>query len=183
MEQLGYQWTDFHEISFLSTFFRKTIQKIQVSLNSDKNNGNFMWRPICIYDNISLSSSYNEKCFRRELYRQPKTHILWSITFYIKNRAVYEITRKIYGRSRQAIADNIAHAHCLLHTQGYKHTLRICNTYCFSTATVVARTHLNVNLCAHCLFCFAATACSFWGSILPPDCFVSRGSISPMSIS
>ena len=27
--------------------------------------------------------------------------------------------------------------------KGYKHTLRICNTYCFSTATVVARTRLN----------------------------------------
>ena len=26
----------------------------------------------------------------------------------------------------------------------YRHTLRICNTYCFSTATVVTRTRLNV---------------------------------------
>ena len=33
-----------------------------------------------------------------------------------------------------------AHAHCMLDTEGYKHALRICNTYCFSTATVVART-------------------------------------------
>jgi len=27
---------------------------------------------------------------------------------------------------------------------GYKYTLRMCNTYCFSTATMVARTRLNV---------------------------------------
>ena len=32
-----------------------------------------------------------------------------------------------------------------------KHTLRICNTHCFSTATMVARTHLTVTLHIHCL--------------------------------
>jgi len=31
-------------------------------------------------------------------------------------------------------------------TKATNHTLRICNTYCFSTATVVTRTHLNVKL-------------------------------------
>jgi len=40
MEQLGSQWTDFHEISYLK-IFRKTVQKIQVSLKSDKNKGYF----------------------------------------------------------------------------------------------------------------------------------------------
>jgi len=39
---------------------------------------------------------------------------------------------------------NTAHAHCMLDTKGYKHTLRICNTYCFSTATVIALTRLKV---------------------------------------
>jgi len=41
----------------------------------------------------------------------------------------------------------------ILDTQAYKHTLRICNTYCFSTATMVARTRLNVGLHVHCLSC------------------------------
>jgi hypothetical protein len=45
---------------------------------------------------------------------------------------------------RQATDDNMAHALCMLDTRGYKHTLRICNTYCFSTVTVVTRTRLNV---------------------------------------
>jgi hypothetical protein len=35
--------------------------------------------------------------------------------------------------------DNMAHAHCMLNTQGYKQTLRICNTYCFPTATMVVQ--------------------------------------------
>ena len=37
MEQLGSYWTDFHEIWYLS-IFRKTAEKIKVSLKSDKNN-------------------------------------------------------------------------------------------------------------------------------------------------
>ena len=43
--------------------FRKSVQKIQVSLKSYKNNGYFTLRPTHIFYNISLSSSYNAKCF------------------------------------------------------------------------------------------------------------------------
>jgi hypothetical protein len=38
MEKLGFHWTDFPEIWYLS-IFRKTVEKIQVALKSDKNNG------------------------------------------------------------------------------------------------------------------------------------------------
>jgi hypothetical protein len=34
----------------------------------------------------------------------------------------------------------------LHHTHIHTHTLRICNTYCFSPATMLARTRLNVML-------------------------------------
>jgi len=34
-----------------------------------------------------------------------------------------------------------------------RYTLRICNTYCFSTVTMVARTHTNVTLYLHCPSC------------------------------
>ena len=40
MEQLGSQWTESHKISYLS-IFRKSVEKIQVSLKSDKNNRHF----------------------------------------------------------------------------------------------------------------------------------------------
>jgi hypothetical protein len=56
MEQFGFHWTDFHEISYLR-IFRKYAEKIQVPLKSDNNNGYFTWRPMYIYDNISLNSS------------------------------------------------------------------------------------------------------------------------------
>ena len=40
MEHLGAHWENFHEILYLSTF-RKSVQRIQVSLKSNKNNGYF----------------------------------------------------------------------------------------------------------------------------------------------
>jgi hypothetical protein len=44
----------------------------------------------------------------------------------------------------QTTDDNMAHAHFMLETQGYKHTQRLCDIYCFSTATVVALTRFVV---------------------------------------
>ena len=59
-----------------------------------------------------------------------------------------------YSRAGQATVDtNTAHSHCMLDTQGYEHTLTICNTYCFSTFTVVTGTHLNVTFYVYCLSC------------------------------
>jgi len=50
---------------------------------------------------------------------------------------------KKYCTAGQATDDNMAHAHCMLDTYGYKHTLNLCNAYCFSTATVVAGRRLH----------------------------------------
>jgi len=44
---------------------------------------------------------------------------------------------------------NTTHAHFTLDNQGYRHTLRIRNTYCFSTPTVVTRTRLILRLYVH----------------------------------
>ena len=44
-----------------------------------------------------------------------------------------------YYRARQATDDNMAHVHCILDTQGYNYSVCVCNSYCFSTATVVAQ--------------------------------------------
>jgi len=55
-EQLGFYWRDFHDNLYLS-IFRKTGEKIQILLKSDKKNGYFKWRPLDIFDQISLSSS------------------------------------------------------------------------------------------------------------------------------
>ena len=56
----------------------------------------------------------------------------------------------------------MAQAHCMVDTLGYKHTLRICNIYCLSTAMMVAGKRLSVTLyvgvhCQSCLSCFTDT--------------------------
>jgi len=58
-----------------------------------------------------------------------------------------------YVRAGQVTDENTAHAHCMLDAYGYRHTLRRCNTYCFSNATVVARMCLSVTLYVHYLVC------------------------------
>ena len=51
IEQFGSHWTHFNEIWYLR-IFRKSVEKIQVWLKSDKNNGYFTWRPKYSDDNI-----------------------------------------------------------------------------------------------------------------------------------
>jgi hypothetical protein len=66
VEQLSSRWTDFREIWYLNIFW-KSVKKIQVSLKMDKNSRYFTWRPIYIFDHMSLNSSQNEKCIRQNL--------------------------------------------------------------------------------------------------------------------
>jgi hypothetical protein len=69
-----------------------------------------------------------------------------------------------YGWAGQPTADNMAHAHFTLGTLGYKNTLSVCNTYCCSTATKVARTRLNVTLHLHGVSRWEIVTCG-WSSI------------------
>jgi hypothetical protein len=48
MEQLASHWKDLHEIYYLG-ICRKSVQKIQVFLKYDKNNGYFTWIPTQIF--------------------------------------------------------------------------------------------------------------------------------------
>jgi len=64
-------------------FFWKSVDTIRVSLQTGKNYGYFTGRPLYILDHISLSSSYNEKCFRWN-FRENQNANLCSITFFSK---------------------------------------------------------------------------------------------------
>jgi len=58
MEQFGTNWTDFYEIWYLRIFRKKkTVEKIEVTLKSVKNNGYCTARPVYIFYHILLSSS------------------------------------------------------------------------------------------------------------------------------
>jgi hypothetical protein len=47
--------------------FWKSVDKIQMSLKSDKNNEYFTRRPMYIFDHISLSSSKNENYLKKNV--------------------------------------------------------------------------------------------------------------------
>ena len=65
MEHLGYHVKEFHEIVYL-IIFRKSVEKIQFSLKSDKNKGYAVWRPINIFDHI-FSVIYRMRTFSEKI--------------------------------------------------------------------------------------------------------------------
>ena len=90
MEQLGSHWRHFHGTSYMS-FFRKSVYTIQVSLKSDKNNKCFTWRHFDVYECVSVNSSQNDKCFKRNLHRKSEHIFYVPPLFFFENRAVNEI--------------------------------------------------------------------------------------------
>jgi hypothetical protein len=55
MEQLESHWTYFVKVD-VWVFFEKYTQEIQVSFQCDENNVYSTWKPVYIYDSISLNS-------------------------------------------------------------------------------------------------------------------------------
>jgi hypothetical protein len=142
MEQLVSHWIEFYEISYFG-IFRKSVEKIQDSLKYDKNNGQFTWRPEYTYDNIALSSSYNEKYFWQLCRENQNTHFIFK-TFSRKSRRLWDNTEKYYT-ARQVTDNNIIrpmHIACWIIKA--TDTLTICNAYRFSTARIVTQTRLSV---------------------------------------
>jgi len=70
--------------------------------------------------------------------------------FFRKSCHLWDNVEK-YCRAGQATDENMPHANCILDAQGYKYTVRICNTYCLPNKTMVAWTCLIVTLYVHCL--------------------------------
>jgi len=84
-----------------------------------------------------------------------KTHILCSVTFLRKSYRLWDNVEK-YSRVGQATDSSMilcVRFACWITKPTHTRTHRICNIYCFSTATMVARTRLNVTLYVHCLCC------------------------------
>jgi hypothetical protein len=129
----GFSW------NLILKIFRKSVEKIQVSLKSDKNSGYFTWRTTYFYDRnwpILLTMRNVSHKFVDNI----KTHIFGSITFSRKSCRLWDNVEK-YGRARQDTDDNIKQRMrfaCFIIKA--TDTLTICNNYSFSTATVVTRT-------------------------------------------
>ena len=101
MEQLGFQGTDFNKILYLSTFW-KHVEKIQVSMKSDQNNGYFTWS-VWAY----LAQFFLEwQMFQREVVEKTKTYILCSITPFFQKSCHLWDNVEICWRAGQATDDN-----------------------------------------------------------------------------
>jgi len=128
----GFSWNLMFEY-----FFWKSVENIKVRLKSDKNNEYFTCRPIHIYDNISLNSSFNEKCCR-QFCREIKTHVLCSISFFFfqKSFCLWDTGEKCCKAGQVTDDTKIRHMCIACWITWGTDTLRICNTYCFYTATL-----------------------------------------------
>jgi len=81
MEQLGSDWKDFDEILYFS-IFRKSVEKIQVSLNSDKNNGTLQ-ADLCMLLIVSRSVLFRMRNVLDKSYRENEnTHFIYRNFFF-----------------------------------------------------------------------------------------------------
>jgi hypothetical protein len=128
--------------------FQKLVMKIQVKWKPDKMAGT-SYEDGCT---IKISSRWiilGMKIFRKKCCREyQNTNYISNALFSLENRALmrYEIREK-HGRARQATDGNIIWRMRIAYwVTEATDTLRICNTYCFSMSSTVARTCLNVTL-------------------------------------
>jgi hypothetical protein len=94
------------------------------------------------------------------------THFTFSNFFFFRKLCRLWDNEQRYGKARQPTDDNILRRMCMrcwITKATDKH--RICNTDCFSTATIVTRTCLNVTLYAHCLSCLTNRRPNKWERI------------------
>jgi hypothetical protein len=117
MVQLGYNCTVFYEFWNWS-IIRKSVQEIQVRLQSEKNNAYFTWRPMYIYVTFCLILLR----MRHKLYRKSK-HIFCSKSFLMKVVPFVRLCEK----ARKNLTDHrrqykTRHAHCMLSKKSYTNT-------------------------------------------------------------
>jgi hypothetical protein len=101
---------------------------------------------------LYISQISSEKNISDKVIEKMKTHSMIKNVFR-KWRLSWENVRK-YCTGGQTADDNMAQAHWMLDTEGYRHTLRICNTYCFYMATADARKRFNVTFINNLAFLF-----------------------------
>jgi hypothetical protein len=150
MEQLDSHWKDFHE-NWKLVIFRNSVEKIQVSLKSDKNN--FTLTNIYIFIisrsiRVRMRNVWHKSCRGNQ-----NTHFMFNI-FFFENPAFYEIMWKIIVQPdrpqttiwRMSIAFWIP-------TTTNTHSKYV--THCFSMTTMDAWTRLNVTFHVHFLPCLS----------------------------
>jgi hypothetical protein len=93
--------------------------------------------------------------FQTKIVEKIKTHILCSVTFFRYSWHLWDNVKNIYivegGKPQMKIRRT--RTVWWISKAKYIHTLRLCNTHCFSTITMFARTCFSVTLHVHWLSC------------------------------
>ena len=109
----------------VGVIFENMFEKRQVSLISDKNNGYFTEDQctfLIIFRSFLLRPRYvSDKCCREN----HNTHFVVSNSPTPRKSSRLRYNVETYFTNGQATDDNMAHAHCVLDTKGYKYILRI----------------------------------------------------------
>jgi len=110
--------------------------------------------------------------FQTSILEKFNTHV-----FFSENRVPFmsQCGKNRSSRTGHRRQYNAAHALCIRSNQGCRHTLRICNIYCFFTATMVTRTRLNVTLYVNCMSLYCSN-CQSCGKIRVFLCSMDRAS-------
>ena len=123
VEQLCSHWTNFRKTWHLS-ISRKSVEKAEVLLKSNKNN---------VKTHVHYWSHFAQfflewEMFQAKVVEKIDTHFMFNnIFFFGKSCRLWRTVQK-YRRVGQS-ADDMAHAHCMLDTHGYKHAVKIRNFF------------------------------------------------------
>ena len=135
MEQLSTHWMDFLEV--WPFFFFKLLRKLKFHEYIAGITGTLLddQHPFLIISCTFLPKMRNvsdNNCRENQ-----NTHFVFNNLFFWNLCRLQDNVEKYCG-GKQAPYDNRVHDHYILDTQSYEHTLRICNIYCYSSATVFA---------------------------------------------
>jgi hypothetical protein len=110
----------------------------------------FTCRPMYMYDNIPLSFLILRNisdCCRQN---QNTNSLVFSNFLSEKVVPFVRHCRKVLCSRTGQRWHNAAHSLCMLGNKGYKHTIKMCNTYCFPTANIVRQTRNNITVYLQC---------------------------------
>jgi hypothetical protein len=157
MEHLGSLWTNLNAMCYLRIFL-KSVENTQVLLKSNKNNQFFTWRPMYLHKLYLAEFLLEWEMFQKTVVEKTKIQFIFQKLCHLWNNMEKYGTAELGQMTTLCRTDEISVPDNW--GKNRTHRLRICNTYCLSTATTVARMQLKITLYVHCLswFCLHTLA-------------------------
>ena len=152
-EQIGSHYIDFHEIWYVR-IFGNLLGKLKFS-KSNKNNSYYIWKPKKTYVHLWYMVQFFLKWgfFWDKICKENQTTCFIFNDFSSENLASRQ--QRKANREDQRWQYNVVHVPCVLDKKCCRHTLRICNTYCFYKAKMVTRRCPSVTVYLYYLSCFS----------------------------